>query len=734
MMSKRKQILLIASLIGGTDALVLLFVSPIVAYFFSRLSVIQGGLAGMQAFTQDMQTYLSTHLLDGFLLMDWTSVFAIPGYILIAVITIVLIYSIFKPKPPANHILDAQPPQAGSNEHGNTRFLRTPREIDKNTKLISRIMGEADPHNGGFYLGSFGNKFYLVEDDEHMMIIAPTRTGKTRRILLQMIYQLGLSDECMTIFDPKGELYGYCAPELETMGVRVNRIDFRDPTLGNHWNALQRIISVYHEIEDKNLFSAYEQAKALAKDKPKQKNISKLIEIESELFSKIQIVESEVTAVTNIIFPRNREREGQNTFFNNGAENLIKLALHYVCYTNDCPDGARIIKTVHDVIANYCKPVLLFPNGKTKEFCVPLFQIVQKFNTNHPAYKLMTSLSNTEAQYLKSFSDTALGQLSPFTSSAIANMMSATDIPLDEMCDEKTATFIIVPQSDKTYHQFALLYIDQLYQMLMEKAENCGGRLPRRMNMICEELAQLPPITELDQRLSLSAGMGIRWVLVLQDITQLEAKYGRDKAPTLINQCATKIFMRASDANTGKWISNQLGTYTINIEGTSSSKTPQSFFAQRVSNNTNLAKRERLTPREAQEWDPNEGVIVLQDGTSPIVLPAPDIAQMELNQVLHLGDRSFNQNKIMATRSKAVHGEPIRTIYWSPELRRDSSLLNDKELKELRSRKIEKLVDDARREVFKQIAQVKEAKEDVKKPKPPEEVTTSNQEEAAINF
>lgn len=83
-MSKRKQILLIASLISGTDVLVLLFVSPIVAYFFSRLSVIQGGLAGMQAFTQDMQTYLSTHLLDGFLLMDWTSVFAIPGYILVA--------------------------------------------------------------------------------------------------------------------------------------------------------------------------------------------------------------------------------------------------------------------------------------------------------------------------------------------------------------------------------------------------------------------------------------------------------------------------------------------------------------------------------------------------------------------------------------------------------------------------------------------------------------------------
>ena len=80
-------------------------------------------------------------------------------------------------------------------------------------------------------------------EDRHILLVGATRSGKSRRIILESIWLTLKAGENMLINDPKGELYAYTSPFAKDNGYQVVVIDFRNPNKGTHYNYMEEIIT-----------------------------------------------------------------------------------------------------------------------------------------------------------------------------------------------------------------------------------------------------------------------------------------------------------------------------------------------------------------------------------------------------------------------------------------------------------------------------------------------------------
>lgn len=100
-----------------------------------------------------------------------------------------------------------------------------------------------------------------------------------------------------------------------------------------------------------------------------------------------------------------------------------------------------------------------------------------------------------------------------------------------------------------------------------------AGKLTDPAYLVLEELPQLPKI-DLAKTLAVCRGEGIRAIVCLQAREMLEAVYG-DDAPGIFNNLRTTVLLNSPEAKTNKHYSDQLGSYTVEVEGSSRTKSPQ---------------------------------------------------------------------------------------------------------------------------------------------------------------
>ncbi len=96
---------------------------------------------------------------------------------------------------------------------------------------------------------------------------------------------------------------------------------------------------------------------------------------------------------------------------------------------------------------------------------------------------------------------------------------------------------IITPDETDVYDTLSGLLISQVTQHLIRVAQEMGGRLPIRVNIILEELGSVgKSIPSLPNLMVASRSRNMRLMLVLQSVAQLTDVYGKSKAET-INSC-----------------------------------------------------------------------------------------------------------------------------------------------------------------------------------------------------
>lgn len=462
------------------------------------------------------------------------------------------------------------PAPAGIGQHGTARW-RTERELAE-TATVWRPPARLE--TGGFVLGArYGHRFtaWLDAADGHLLVLGATRSGKSRRVILPTIWTLAHAGESMIITDPKGELHSHSAAWLREQGYRVVLLDFREPGRGNRWNPLQAV-AVARDADD---FTAAGQA---AWDL------------------------GHVLAFAGGV--------ARDPYWQQQAESLIAaLALAVAGHAPAAEE--RHMYSAYRLLID--RP----PDALDK-----FFFILRRLDD--PAWPAYGPVALTTGNTRSGVVSTATSQMRLWADPAVAWLTAQQDHDLDAPGRERTAVFLVVADERKTRYPLVTLYLSQVHQSLTALAGmSARGRLPVRVNFLLDELGNLPPIPDLDTRVTVAGGRNMRFLLAVQDLAQLRKHY-RESAATITGNCATWLYLSTSDVETARVVSARTGQYTVQTEGHSSQ------FRQRggdfsATDSDSLSGRALLLPDEVLRW-PAGQALVLQAREQPAKLPLPDLS------------------------------------------------------------------------------------------------------------
>lgn len=365
---------------------------------------------------------------------------------------------------------------------------------------------------GGIPLYNDGKEVWVDTGGYHNMIIGSTGSGKSQSISFPFINVMAKAGESMIVTDPKGELYEGTAKELEKRGYNIVLLNFRDPDKGSGWNPFNIPYQLY-----------------------KQGNKDKAIEMLEDL-------------AKNILYD---ESSKSDPFWNNtSADYFAGLAWALFQDAND-PDEVNINSINYMATAGEQK---LGGTNYIKEY------FSGKDPTSTECIKVNSTISapnETKGSILSVFNQ----KIQLFSSrETLSEMLCHSDFSMEDIGRKKTAVFIVIQDEKKTYHSLVTIFLKQCYETLVRVAqENDGGKLKYRTNFLLDEFANMPPLSDVDAMVSAARSRNIRLSFIIQNFSQLNDVYGKEKAETIRGNCGNTIYLLSTELNALEEISKMCG-------------------------------------------------------------------------------------------------------------------------------------------------------------------------------
>lgn len=151
---------------------------------------------------------------------------------------------------------------------------------------------------------------------------------------------------------------------------------------------------------------------------------------------------------------------------------------------------------------------------------------------------------------------------------------------------------------------FATL-VQEIVARAYERSSETGKPLDPPLLVVLDECANIAPLRELATLASTGAGQGIQLVSVFQDMSQINAVYGRDRAPTIVSNHRAKVILSGiADAQTLDYVARLLGDEEI--RQTSSTTSAEG----RRSTTHSVAYRNIAPANVLREMKPGHGLLV----------------------------------------------------------------------------------------------------------------------------
>ena len=120
----------------------------------------------------------------------------------------------------------------------------------------------------------------------------------------------------------------------------------------------------------------------------------------------------------------------------------------------------------------------------------------------------------------------------------------------------KYSTTLVI---ESTYYPFVTMFIEQMYEESMAVARKHGGRMPYPVNCVFDEAGIMPSLKSIDNMVSFGASARFRLTLAVQDTSQLEHRYGKEKSITIMNNMQNFTYLMGGDNETLKIVSEKAG-------------------------------------------------------------------------------------------------------------------------------------------------------------------------------
>ncbi|MDR0314282.1 MAG: type IV secretory system conjugative DNA transfer family protein, partial [Treponema sp.] len=361
---------------------------------------------------------------------------------------------------------------------------------------------------GGIPLYSDSESVYIEKDDVHTLIIGSTGSKKTRLIGMPALYLYALAGESFIASDPKGELYESTMPTLKKYGYKSFVLNLRDPLQSNSWNPLFMPYRLYKDgFRDKAIELINDMANCIVKSYLTQEAywqnstanlLAGLILTLFECAEEYKVTLKSLRTLRTQAFGSHESEDG--TFIKGESSTLIReKLLKYL-------DKSSFIYSLLSGTADVCE--------------VTRSCIVSQFD-----------------QAMQPF----------FSQDNLIDMLSGTNIDMENFGKRKTAVFLIIPDENTLYHSLISVFIKQCYTRLIHEAQKLASKkLPRRVNFLLDEFSSLPQISDFPAMITASRSRNIRFNLIIQSVSQLKKRYGHE-AETIKGNCENWVLLHSRE-------------------------------------------------------------------------------------------------------------------------------------------------------------------------------------------
>ena len=290
-------------------------------------------------------------------------------------------------------------------------------------------------------------------------------------------------------------------------------------------------------------------------------------------------------------------------FWDDSAETLLKALIYFLLATR--PEEEQNLASCAELVraAN--------SNGGNNM----LSELMSQLPYDHPARMNYKSIEIAPEKTYSSILSTLQSKLGKFDSKEIAELTSTDTINFEEIGQEKTAVYVISPDTHTTYNFILTIFFSQMIQQLYDYADNNGGKLQVPTYFILDEFANIGQIPDFDQKISTSRSRKISFSVILQNLDQLEAIYDKSYE-TIIGNCDTHLFLGSNSQKTVEYFSKALGEKTISHYSVSTNRDKQ-HQKTGYSNSDQIMARALMTPDELRRMSMDLCIIYVK-GLRPI--------------------------------------------------------------------------------------------------------------------
>ncbi len=192
----------------------------------------------------------------------------------------------------------------------------------------------------------------------------------------------------------------------------------------------------------------------------------------------------------------------------------------------------------------------------------------------HRAVLELTQLANTPDKERGSILSTILAGLAIFRNAAVRNRTSHSDFhfpdlrgmidPRDGKMKPVTVYLSINMVDAQALNPITAIFIELMSNFLLANVPNQIGENGEKLGpypvlFVLDEMPKMQKLDAVIQGPDLGRGQKISYLIIGQDIHQIQEKYGADAAATIMSTTAVKIVMRQNDIETARRFSDMIG-------------------------------------------------------------------------------------------------------------------------------------------------------------------------------
>ena len=442
-------------------------------------------------------------------------------------------------------------------EHGSARYA-TEKEMEKfadtdddKNMIISRNVK----------MGLWNNRLpHKVQKNKHVLVIGDSGSSKTLGFVKPNIMQMNGSFLCT---DPKGLIVHETGKMLEENGYKIKVFDLN--TLMNS-----------------DQFNVFEYIK-------KETDVDRVLE---------QITEG----------TKKSDKQEQD-FWIQAEAVFVRSMLAFLWFDSRLNGYKADITMIADMIR-----LSKAPNKKSKPPINSWFdELEEKIPGNYATKQWRLFEQSFDGETRASVTAIAAARYSVFDHQEVKNLVSRDTMDIESWIDEKTAVFISIPETNSAYNFLASIFISTVMETLRFKIDSVltgatklkEGQKLLFFQFFIDEFANIGRIPNIDKALATyrSRNMGI--CIILQALAQLKAMYKDDWA-SIVNNCATLLFLGGDEKETTEYLSKRIGKQTINIRNRTKSKGRNGG-----SESHNKMARDLLTPDEIGRLEGDECLVFI---------------------------------------------------------------------------------------------------------------------------